>query len=83
MTEYKPLLSTSDNPFNPHIQWDDWFGFDVVNGYNTCGLLARTTIESDSDPEQATLDAIHSIVKHNWSGKHIVVLPEDKIKPAS
>lgn len=32
-------LTTVDNPYNPFLQWDDWYAFDMMKGYDTCGLI--------------------------------------------
>lgn len=34
-------LTTIDNPFNPHTQWDDWLRYDEDHGYYTLSYLAR------------------------------------------
>ena len=39
MEEY--MITTSDNPFNPFTQWDDWYLYDLQKGYCTCERLAR------------------------------------------
>lgn len=36
-------LSTSDNPYDPAIQFDQWFMYDEMHGYHCCSLLARCT----------------------------------------
>lgn len=46
------MLTSKDNPYNYFTQFDDWFGFDMQKGYNSCGLLARfvrTSNELDAD----------------------------------
>lgn len=35
------MLTTIDNPYNPHTNFDEWFAFDVSHGYNTCAYIAR------------------------------------------
>lgn len=46
-------LTTVDNPFNPLKDFDKWFLFDIVKGYNSCAYLARvaTTSEQLTDEE--------------------------------
>lgn len=39
MEKYR--LTTDDNPFNPFTQWDEWYFYDLSQGYNTCERLAR------------------------------------------
>ena len=47
------MLTTKDNPYDPFNQFDSWFIYDVTNGYNTCGYLARIAHTSDAltEPE--------------------------------
>lgn len=70
------LLSTSDNPFNPHTQWDEWYAWDEER-YGSLALLARVTRTSDALPLNLQLeaidDAINEIVTENVSGVHIRV----------
>ena len=49
------MLTTNDNPFNPFVQFDEWFAFDTQMGYHTCALLARVLWTSDelSEADQA------------------------------
>ena len=72
MKEY--MLTTTDNPYDPFTQWDEWFGFDTAMGYNSCALLDRVTRTSDefSDEDQARdiQQAIEEIVELNASGMH-------------
>jgi hypothetical protein len=62
-------LTTVDNPYDPFKDFDHWFLFDVVNGYNSCSYLARiaTTSEQLTDEENLLeIDrAIDEIVKYN------------------
>lgn len=70
MTEY--MLSTTDNPYDPFTQWDEWFNWDTRAGYHTSGLLARVARSSSelSDADQFTViqDAIDEIVRENVFG---------------
>lgn len=81
-TEY--LLTTFDNPFDPHTQWDQWYAWDMNAGYNTPGLLARVALTSDelseADQALAVLDAIDEIVRENVSGMHRKVKAGDLVK---
>lgn len=50
MTEKEKIavfLSTIDNPFDPHTQWQEWKRFDEDKGYYTSQYLARVAITSD------------------------------------
>lgn len=56
------MLSTSDNPFNPFIEFDEWLNFDLAKGYDCCGKLARLTTISDSMTEKETNDEISQAI---------------------
>ena len=45
-------LTTEDNPFNPFTQWDDWYSYDLQNGYYTCERLARMSPIPKHLPEE-------------------------------
>lgn len=34
-------LTTSDNPYDPFKQWDEWYQYDESHGYHSSSLLAR------------------------------------------
>ncbi len=71
------MLTTTDNPYNPFTQFDEWFAFDERHGYHTCGYLARITKDSsDLSPEDqnyAVNQAIDEILKYNIYGNYIKV----------
>lgn len=71
------LLTTVDNPFNPHSHFEEWDAWDRRSGYNTLALFARVcrTSEdlSEADQDQAESDAIDEIVRENVSGVHAKV----------
>ena len=74
-TEY--LLSTTDNPYNPFTEFDQWNAYDMQSGHHTLSLLARVAATSDElsdlDQSQAIDLAIEEIVFYNASGMHIKV----------
>lgn len=71
------MLSTVDNPYNPHHDWDQWLTYDHDLGYFTSeylGRIARTSDElSDTDNEQAINDAIDEIIREDIIGVFIKV----------
>lgn len=66
------MLTTSDNPFDPFDQFDEWLSYDTRAGYNTTAYLARVVTTSDtlSDADQslAIEQAIDEIVELNVLG---------------
>ena len=70
-------LTTTDNPFSPFVQWDEWYAFDVSKGYNTCSYLARVVRGSnelsDADEDLAIENAIDEIVNLNVTGNYVKV----------
>lgn len=71
------LLTTTDNPYNPHTHWVQWYAWDTKAGYDTCALLSRLTITSDdmseSDQDQAIEFAMNSIIEQKAFGSYIKV----------
>ena len=41
------MLTTTDNPFDPFVDFNNWFMFDVSKGYNSCAYLSRIAKTSD------------------------------------
>lgn len=35
------LISTTDNPINPFVDFDAWYDEDLRLGHDTCGVVAR------------------------------------------
>lgn len=66
------MLTTTDNPYNPFTEWDEWYAFDEAAGYHTASFLARIVNNSaelsDADQDQALEDAIEEIVRENVLG---------------
>lgn len=77
MDEY--MLSTSDNPFNPYAEWEQWYAHDTAAGYHTSAYLARVVVTSsdlsEADQELAIKDGIDEILEMNLTGNYIKVYP--------
>lgn len=69
-TEY--MLTTTDNPFDPFTNFNEWNNYDMRMGYNTAAFLDRIAKVSNdlSEPDQALAiqNAIDEIVNENVSG---------------
>lgn len=81
------MLSTIDNPFDPFEQFASWFLFDVEQGYNSCGLLARILDKNEvslfSDLSQKEIDdamdqAIDEIITQDPLNIYIRVTPKQQ-----
>lgn len=63
-------LTTFDNPYNPFDNFFQWFLYDVSNGYNTCGYLARvceiTDDMTESEKDLETERAIDQIINNDF-----------------
>lgn len=68
----KTMLTTTDNPFSPFTQFDEWYAYDEAKGYHTLGYLARIANSSDElseqEEEEAIENAIQEIIKLNLLG---------------
>lgn len=66
------MITTTDNPYDPFTQFDDWYAFDSINDYNTLSYLARIVKSSDElskeDENIAIESAIDDIVELNIIG---------------
>lgn len=58
MEKYR--ITTEDNPFNPFTQWDDWYYYDLTQGYCTCERLARIA----NTPMQVPIEVFSSEVEY-------------------
>lgn len=61
------MLTTTDNPWNPVTNFDEWYAWDTAKGYGTCEYLARVAFVSLDLPDSANDviidDAIDEIVR--------------------
>lgn len=70
------MLTTTDNPFDPHSQFDEWNAYDMGKGYHTLSYLARVANYSNDlsqvDRERVIDEAIDEIVELNVLGIYTV-----------
>lgn len=66
------MLTTTDNPFDPFTDFDEWYAWDERAGYHTCSYLARiartSDALSDADQDLAIERAIDEICEFNVLG---------------
>lgn len=71
------MLTTVDNPYDPFIQYREWYAWDVAAGYHSAAFLARIVRSSDdlseADQTVAIENAIDEIVNENLFGVHVKV----------
>lgn len=69
-TQTVHMLTTFDNPYDPHDQFTLWFMYDVEKGYNTCAYLGRIARTSDQLSDEENNDeverAIDEIIKYDF-----------------
>lgn len=74
------MLSTSDNPYNPFEEFDDWQAFDHAHRYNSSEEVARADASSNDWPYKDQLlayeDAVDFCVRLNLTGNRIKVTRE-------
>lgn len=73
------MLTTVDNPFNPHTQFKEWYAHDLRLGHHTSALLARIAAYSDelseTDQDLVVQQAIDGILEFNPNGLYRKVAP--------
>lgn len=66
------MLTTTDNPFDPFVEFEAWYRYDESKGYHSCSYLARIARTSDQlspvENEEEVERAIDDIVKYNPLG---------------
>lgn len=74
MAETQYMLTTTDNPFDPFSEFDEWFAFDTSHGYNTCSYLARQADMAPNLPddvnEELVDQAMNEIVEFDLYGRY-------------
>ena len=68
------MLTTIDNPHDPFDDWEKWYFWDRLHGYETSSFLARiaktSSSLSDADYVLAVEAAIDEIVEENVNGMY-------------
>lgn len=62
-------ITTNDNPYDPVNQFKEWYMYDSLAGYQTCGYLARIAHTSDQLSDEENVEeierAIDEIIAYN------------------
>ena len=70
----KFMLTTTDNPWNPFDDYNEWFAYDTYLGYHTASYLARVVRSSDelseSQQDHAIEQGIDEIIAENVNGMY-------------
>ena len=73
--EYKSMLTTFDNPFNPFVDFSSWYMYDCEKNYNTSSRLARIANIDSEMTEQEKEDemerAMNLIVKYDFEDTYV------------
>jgi hypothetical protein len=81
------MVTVKDNPYNYYTEFDQWYVWDVRNGYHTLSYLAKIVRTShDLSPqlqEAAITDAIDEILKENVGGIYIKVMGPEEVVTTS
>lgn len=74
------MLTTIDNPYDPFEDFDNWYKFDEIYGYHSCGLLARIAYTSSAFPDSYNQkiieDAIDEIIQFDMQKVYKKVVKE-------
>lgn len=80
MIKRQVALTTTDNPYDPFDQYDQWYTFDTQMGYCTDAYVARVLkTSSEFSEEQQLADyeaAINEILSYNLTGNYKKVVRE-------
>jgi hypothetical protein len=78
------MLTTTDNPWNPYTNWEEWYAYDRDKGYDTPGYLARicrfSFDLSEEDQDLSVKNAIDEIVDLNILGIYRKITREEQVK---
>lgn len=77
------MITTFDNPFNPFVDFDNWFRFDCDKGYYSCAYLGRVAVTNDkmtTEEENAAIEeAIDEIISCDFLHIYKKVKSDDNV----
>lgn len=80
-------LTTSDNPYDPFNEWQQWLNFDTVKGYHTCERLASITIVSDAlsdeENEESIEQSMNELMKYGAIAKDGSIIEYKKVSQSN
>lgn len=75
------MLTTIDNPFNPFIDFDRWYGFDITQGHRTSEYIARIAVDSallsDEERSEEYNRAIQWILDNDVLGLYVRITKDN------
>ena len=77
------MLTTVDNPFNPFTHWEEWLKWDTINGYDTCGFLARlapTTNKFSDERNDEEINYAMDLIVRTLPGIYKKITKKDKVE---
>lgn len=83
------LLTTTDNPYNPFDNFDEWYNYDLLLARqqerpDVCSYLDRISRVNSLMPsgmyDKAVESAIDEIVEFNITGKYMKITEEEAAK---
>ena len=76
-------VTTTDNPYHPFLQFDDWRNYDESKGYNTLAYISRLVRSSpemtDEELEFENAKACEEIVRLNLTGNYKLVSIDEEM----
>ncbi|MCI6883140.1 MAG: hypothetical protein MR841_08865 [Lactobacillus johnsonii] len=76
-------VTTTDNPFNPFTEWDEWYFYDLSKGYSTCERLDRLSNTSSQLSDELNNEeleqAIDQMVEMGAVGKDGTIVDYVKV----
>ena len=59
-TQDRFRLTTTDNPYNPFLDYDEWYLYDLAKGYSTCERIAKIANTSYQVSDEINYDEIEN-----------------------
>ena len=76
-------VTTTDNPFDPFTEWDEWYFYDLSKGYSTCerlDILSNTSSQLSDELNNEELEqAIDQLVEIGAVGKDGTIVDYVKV----